>query len=159
VRRLNYLFEFNSAKPYTYSNAVSINSYAHFREPLGHPFGANFKEWLSLINYSIKRFDFQAQFMYSKYGLDQNGFNYGKNIVLVNNSNIPQDNTGTIGQGLETTLKYAEGTIAYVLNPKYNLRLELTALLRKEANSLSENKTTHISIGLKGSFRNLYHDF
>jgi len=157
--RLNYLLEYNTAKPYTYANSLPINSYTQFREPLAHPFGANFKEYIAMINYSIKRFDFQVEVIDAKYGVDNMGLNYGKNIVKSENAALPTNIEMSTGQGLATTLKYAEGTIAYLLNPKYNLRLELTGLLRHESNALSENKTTVISFGLKGSFRNLYHDF
>ena len=159
AKRLNYLFEYNTAKPYTYSSQASINNYAQYNETLAHPLGANFKEWLGILNYSIKRFDFQCQINYAEYGLNTNGINYGKLITLADNSKIPTGDINSTGQGLATTLKYAEGTIAYVLNPKYNLRFEVTALLRDEKNTKTETKTTMISFGLRGSFRNLYHDF
>jgi len=159
AKRLNYLFEYNTAKPYCYSNQAPIDNYAQYNEPLAHPLGANFKEWLGILNYSINRFDFQGQFNYSEYGKNINGFNYGKFISQSSNSNIPSTNTNTTGQGLATTLKYAEGTIAYLLNPKYNLRFEVSVLLRNEKNALTETKTEMISFGLRSSFRNLYHDF
>jgi hypothetical protein len=56
-------------------------------------------------------------------------------------------------------VKYAEGTVAYLLNPKYNFRLEVGALLRQETNSETSLKTAMITIGLRSSFRDLYHDF
>jgi hypothetical protein len=161
--RLNYLFEYNTAKPYTYSNQNAIVSYAQFCEPLAHPYGANFKEFVSLLNYSIKRFDFQFQFDYAKYGLDlKNGnstLNEGSSIIEANNQNLPTGNINTTGQGLATTLHYAEGVVDYLINPKYNLRLELSGLLRTEKNTQTTTNTSQISFGLRGSFRNLYHDF
>lgn len=158
VKGLNYLFEYNTATPYTYSNQNSIVSYTQLSEPLAHPYGANFKEWLGIVNYSLGKFDFQGQANYAKYGLNIGNTNYGKDITLPNNVNLPAGNI-TNGQGLATTLKFAEGTVAYVLNPKYNLRLEVGAILRDEKNSLADNKTALITFGLRSSFRNLYHDF
>jgi hypothetical protein len=84
--------------------------------------------------------------------------NYGQDIRLADNTLLPASTTGT-GQGIATTLKYAEGTVAYVLNPKYNLRVEVGAVLRQETNSVSDTKTALITFGLRTSFRNLYHDF
>jgi len=159
AKRLNYLFEYNTAKPFTYSNQTPINNYAQYNESLAHPLGGNFKEWLGLINYSIKRFDFQLQLNYAEYGLNKNGLNYGKLITLADDVNLPSGDANTTGQGLATTMRYAEGTIAYLLNPKYNLRIEVNLLLRDENNALSETKTKMISFGLRSSFRNLYHDF
>ena len=110
------------------------------------------------MNYSIGKFDFQGELDYGKYGLNTATVNYGKDITLADNTLLPPTNTGT-GQGLSTTLKYAEGTVAYVLNPKYNLRVEIGAVLRQETNALTDTKTALITFGLRTSFRNLYHDF
>lgn len=158
INHLNYLFEYNTASPYTYANQNPIVNYANLSEPLAHPLGANFKEWLGIINYSIGRFDFQGQIDYAKYGLNIGNINYGKDITLANNINIPSGNNA-IGQGLSTTLKYVEGTASYVLNYKYNLRLEIGGLFRQEQNSQTNTKTALITFGLRSSFRNLYHDF
>jgi hypothetical protein len=158
VNSFNYLFEFNTASPYTYSNQNPVVNYAQLNEPLAHPLGANFKEFLGILNYSIGKFDIQGQLNYAKYGLNTATVNYGQDIRLADNTLLPASTTGT-GQGIATTLKYAEGTVAYVLNPKYNLRVEVGAVLRQETNSVSDTKTALITFGLRTSFRNLYHDF
>ena len=158
VNTLNYLFEYNTAAPYTYSNQNPIVSYTDFSEPLAHPFGANFNEWLGIMNYSKGKFDFQGELLYGKYGLNTNNINYGKDITLADNTQLPAGNTVT-GQGLATSLKYAEGTVAYMLNPKFNLRIELGAIYRQETNNIGITNSAVITIGLRSSFRNLYHDF
>lgn len=158
VNKLNYLFEYNTSKPYTYSNQYPIVNYAELSEPLADPLGANYKEFVGILNYSIGKFDLQGQINYAKYGLNAGNINYGKDIILPDNSNLPPS-IGSTGQGLSTTLKYAEGTIAYLLNPKYNLRIEVGGLLRQETNSVSDTKTAMITLGLRSTFRNLYHDF
>ncbi|SDD26371.1 protein involved in gliding motility RemB [Mucilaginibacter pineti] len=158
VERLNYLFEFNTVKPYTYSNQQSISSYAFYGDPLAHPLGANFREFLGIVNYSIGRFDFQGQLDYAKYGLDALATdNNGKAITKP--FEPTENTTTTIGQGLNTQLYYAEGTVSFLINPKYNLRFELSGLYRQEKNSVADNKTTLVTFGLRSSFRNLYHDF
>ncbi|WEK18975.1 MAG: gliding motility protein RemB [Candidatus Pedobacter colombiensis] len=158
VNKLNYLFEFNTAAPYTYSNQFPIVNYAELNEPLAHPYGANFKEWLGILNYTIGKIDFQGQLGHARYGLNVNGINYGKDIGLSDQTGLPLLGS-TTGQGLSTNLNYVEGTVGYLLNPKYNLRIEAGGLLRQEKNSLSDTKTMMITLGLRSSFRNLYHDF
>jgi hypothetical protein len=158
VKGLNYLVEYNTVAPYTYSNQNPIVNYTQFSEPLGDPLGANFKELLGIINYSIGRFDLQGEADYAKYGLNVGNINYGQEITLADNINIPAGGV-TTGQGLATTLKYAEGTVAYIINPKYNFRLEIGAILRQEKNSQTNTKTALLTIGLRSSFRDLYHDF
>lgn len=158
VKKLNYLFEFNTVKPYTYSSDKALSNYGFYGDPLAHPLGANFREVLGIINYSIGRFDFQGQINYAKYGLDANtADNNGK---IITKPFVPTTNTtGVVGQGIATQLYYGEGTVAYILNPKYNLRFELGALYRQEKNDLKDSKNTLITFGLRSSFRNLYHDF
>ncbi|MVN19981.1 gliding motility protein RemB [Mucilaginibacter arboris] len=159
VKRLNYLLEFNNAKPYTYSEVNAIINYAQNAEPLAHPFGANFREVVGILNYSIGRFDFYGQAEFGHYGLDPTiTDNYGKDIFKLypDASKFVGNYTG---QGITTNLYYGEGRIAYMLNPKYNLRLELGGILRQEKNALSTNNTALVTIGLRSSFRNLYSDF
>jgi hypothetical protein len=158
INSLNYLFEYNTATPYTYSNQNPIVSYSDFSEPLAHPFGANFREWLGIMNYSRGKFDFQGEVVYSKYGLNSNGVNYGKDVTLADNALTPPGSPSTI-DGLTTSLKYVEGTVSYMLNPKFNFRIELGGLYREETNNQSVAKTTLLTIGLRSSFRSLYHDF
>jgi hypothetical protein len=158
VSKLNYLFEYNTASPYTYATQYPIVNYSQFNEPLAHPFGGNFKEYLGIMNYSAGKFDLQGQLTYAQYGLNTIGVNYGKDITLPDNAFIPIGNSST-GQGLATTLKYAEGTVGYMINPKSNFRIEAGALLREEKNSVTDTKTVLITFGLRSSFRNLYHDF
>lgn len=157
VRSLNYLVEYNAATPYTYSEQSDINNYAEQEEPLAHPFGGNFKELVGLLNYSYKRFDFTGEFDYGYYGLDINGLNYGKDVYQSYLQPALQFGNH-IGQGLTTKMAYLEGKVAYVLNPKYNLRIELGGIYRRETNDQFADKTTMITIGVRSSFRTMYTD-
>jgi len=158
VERLNYLFEFNTARPYTYSERMPVINYANYNEPLAHPYGANFRELMGIMSYSYKRFNFHGQMSFSKYGMDTGGKNYGKDIFK--SYNDPAKLTGNyIGQGLTTNLYYTEGRVSFLLNPKYNLRLEASAVYRKETNSIDASSTKWITFGLRSTFRNLYQDF
>jgi hypothetical protein len=157
VQSLNYLAEYNGSLPYTYSEISPAKNYSEQAEPLAHPFGANFKEVVSILNYSYKRFDFTGEIDYGYYGLDINNLNYGKDIFKVYTT-AAQTEGNYIGQGLTTKMTYVEGKVAYMLNPKYNLRIELGGVYRKESNSQFNDKTTMITIGLRSSFRNIYSD-
>jgi hypothetical protein len=164
VKGLTYLVEYNTAKPYTYSERSYIENYSDNGEPLAHPWGANFRELVGLLNYSYKRFDFSGEADFGRYGFDENGLNYGKDIFELYTSparaiNGSDGSLGNFtGQGLTTNLVYLEGKVAYILNPKYNLRIELDGIYRTEDNSQFRDKTTWLTIGLKSSFRSLYND-
>lgn len=158
VENLNYLAEFNTARPYTYSHFQRLTSYSGMNQPLAHPMGANFREFLGILNYSYKRFDFQGQASYARYGLDPAGENYGSNIFLSYNTRA-NDYGNHVGQGLKTDLNFLEGKVSYLLNPKYNLRIELGGVYRSEKSVEYTEKTKLITFGLRSTFRNLYQDF
>ncbi|WP_374166811.1 hypothetical protein [Arcticibacter sp. MXS-1] len=148
--------EYNTVKPYTFSQSNRLLNYAHYNQPLGHILGANFKEALSILSYRIKRFGFTGELLYSTYGLNEAGVNYGKDIF--NTSNIGAAGSKT-GQGLKTDLYYLDGRVSYLLNPKFNLRIEAGAIYRNEKNERTNEKTSWLTIGLRSAFRNLYQDF
>jgi hypothetical protein len=156
IKNLNYLVESNNAKPYTYAARSAIENYSENSEPLAHPWGANFRELVGLLKYSYKRFDFSGEGDYGHYGLNINGINYGKDIFQT----YPNPNTygNYTGQGLTTNMYFLEGKVAYVLNPKYNLRIELGGIYRQEQNSEFKDKTSMLTIGLRSSFRQIYND-
>jgi len=157
IRSLNYLLEYNGATPYTYSEKWNVINYSEQGEPLAHPFGANYEELVGLLNYSYKRFDFSGELQYAHYGLNVNGLNYGKDIFL--NYGYPAKLLGNnIGQGLATNLYFGEVKVAYVINPKINFRVEVGALFRREHNADFLDRTSMFTIGLRTSFRTIYHD-
>jgi hypothetical protein len=159
VQSLNYLAEFNTARPYTYAHYQRISGYSGMNQPLAHPLGANFRELLGILNYSYKRFDFQGQGSYARYGLDKDNLNYGKSIFLDNYTH-PNDYGNSVGQGVKTNLYFAELKTSYLLNPKYNLRLEVGGVYRREnREDIGAKNTQLITFGLRSTFRNLYQDF
>jgi hypothetical protein len=158
IDKLNYLAELNTARPYAYSHFQRITSYSGMSQPLAHPLGANFREFVGLLNYSYKKFDFQGQLVKALYGLDPEGQNYGSNIFL-SYFNREKDYNNFIGQGLKTNLNFLEAKVSYLLNPKYNLRIELGGVYRNEKSVNFTEKTQLITFGLRSTFRNLYQDF
>lgn len=157
VTGFNYLFEFNTVKPYTYSSAPAITSYTDYSQPLGDPLGANFREFIGILNYSIGKFDFMGQVNYARYGLDAEGMNVGKDPYK--DLSTATLTTTSIRQGIPASLRYAEGTVSYLINPKFNLRLEAGGLFREEKSALGVKKTTMLTFGLRSTFRSIYHDF
>ncbi len=158
ITNFNYLFEYNAVKPYTYASNQVITNYSFYSQPLGDPLGANFREFIGILHYSIGRFDFKGQVNFARYGLDPTSADdFGKDINKVFTPTAAT--TTSIGQGELTNLYYGEGTISYLINPKYNLRFELGGLVRDEKNDSGSKKTTLVTFGLRSTFRDLYHDF
>ncbi len=158
IKRLNYLLELNTARPFTYTQRKSLLNYGHYNEALAHPYGANFRELVGILNYNIKKFDFVGKINLASYGLDNIGENFGKDIFKSYNTRNADYGNQTL-QGIKTNLLYIDGKISYLLNPSYNLRLELGGVIRSETNNISTNRTGWLTFGLRSSFRQFYYDF
>ncbi|WP_164714193.1 hypothetical protein [Chitinophaga rhizosphaerae] len=159
VPNLDLQGEFNMVRPYTYSFRNTLGNYAHYNQSLAHPQGANFKEALGILNYHYKRWNLRGQLTFTQFGADRTPKdNVGQNIFKSYNDRN-QEYNNKIGQGLKTNLFYGQGTVAFVLNPKYNLRLEASAALRNEKNDLRTNREFIFNFGLRSTFRQFYYDF
>ncbi len=157
ISGLNYLAEFNTARPFTYTQRKSILNYGNYAEALAHPMGANFREFLTIWNYQLNKWFVSAQANYANYGLN-NGENVGKDIYESYDTRTREEGYKT-GNGLKTNFAYLDGRVGYVINPKYNLRFEAGLIYRQEKNSLINDKTTMVTFGLRSTFRNIYQDF
>lgn len=159
IKNLNFLGEYNWVRPYTYQHFTSISNYSNNGEPLAHPRGANFKELVGIVNYHWKRYDFSGKAVYSMFGTDPDSDTNMGGDIFQSYRTIPERYGNKIGQGVKNNLYYADFRAAYILNPKYNLRLELgyTQRYRKIEGSPTE-KAGVVTFGLRSSFRNFYGD-
>lgn len=158
ISKLDVQAEFNTARPYTYSERTSLLNYGHYNEPLANPLGANFREFLLIPSYQYKRWFIRGELMFAQYGLNPAGMNYGKDIFVSYDTRI-QEYGNYIGQGIKTNVYLGDLKIAYILNPLYNLRLEAGITYRRESNDIKTSNLTWFNFGLRSSFRNIYYDF
>ena len=160
VKHLTLQTEYNLVRPYTYAHHNPQQNYAHYNQPLAHPLGANFSEFLLLINYKWKKFIFDGKIISSKYGGDIKGdpFSYGSN-VYVNYNDRPADFGIEMYQGNFTTVNIKILNIAYIVNPKTNLKINLGVTLRDFKNEDEELQTQFINFGIKSDLFNHYYDF
>lgn len=158
VDNLNLTAEFNQVAPYTYQLQNNRINYSSDGESLAHPNGANFREILAILTYRWNRVDIYGQSLFSRYGADPNAeSNFGRDIFK---TTISQPGY-RIGQGLATDLFYNELRIAYILNPKYNLRFEL-GLINRQQKALSTGDKVNaniFTIGLRSTFRNFQTEY
>ena len=96
--------------------------------------------------------------MRSKYGQDNNGLNYGGNLLLSTDNRI--GNTGnTIGQGVATTNTFMEVTGSYML--KHNLFIDLRNTLRNFNSELNAGDLNSFitSISVRWNIAKREHEF
>lgn len=158
IENLNGFTEMNLVKPYTYTHKNTQRSYTNYGDALAHPLGANFIENVSRLEYKYKRWMPMLQINFAKYGLDSvSGTNVGKDILASYNTRDKEYGNKLL-QGIPASLFIVDARIAYMLNPKINMRLELGYTYRNEIVSGTANSTNIITFGLRSSFRNLYFD-
>ena len=158
INGLYFQTEFNYVPPYTYSERIERTNYGHYNQPIAHPFGANFWESVSFVNYNIGRFYLSYEFLYSIKGFDPPGMNYGGDIYKSYNTRV-SDYGNFVGQGIKTKLLYQNLNVSYLINPAYNLNVVAGMVLRNLDSEGDKEKTQCFYFGLRTSLRNLYYDF
>jgi hypothetical protein len=158
IKNLSLQTEINAVRPYTYSHGSVQQNYANFNQPLAHPFGANFVESVTFLNYSYKKWMFETEFINAKYGKDQNGKNFGQNI-FESYATHPNEYGNKFLQGMKTDFLYTKLKIAYYLIPSADLVAEAGVAIRKETNSVSSQTSNFVFIGIKTAILNRYKDF
>jgi len=158
VKNLYIQTEYNYVRPYTYTSRSTLQNYAHYNQALAHPLGANFKESVSFLKYSYKRFFAEIKFNYAVYGADTANSNYGKDIFLSYDSH-PSEYGNFTGQGIKTTLTYKDFRISYLINPSTNLNISLGISDRNENSVLKNSHSTFVYFGIRTSLNNFYYDF
>jgi hypothetical protein len=158
INNLNLQAEYNFIRPYTYSHYLLVQSYTNAKEPLAHPNGANTKEAVAIAKYNYKRLYFNLKYVWSGFGLDSAGLNFGKNIFS-SYLTAPNEYGNTTGQGRYTTLNQLDFSVSFLVNPVTDMNLFIGATLRREKNDKMDNQYTYFSFGFRTSLRNLYYDF
>lgn len=160
IRNLYLQCEYNIVRPHTYAHDSIAQNYSHYNQALAHPLGANFREFIGILNYRIKNILFETQLCYAEIGKDSLGRNYGNNIFNTDYSATTiSGTTNILGQGIKTTLKQIDIHLGYLINPSTNLNVIVGISSRLIANSLAEEYTNYIFFGIRTSINNKYYDF
>jgi len=151
IKNLDLQFEANRVRPFTYSHNDSVADYTHYNQPLAHPLGANFQEYLGVARYQpAPKWLLLGKLFWWKQGIDSSTtVSYGSNIFLPNTLRN-RDNGFDVGEDLyRANTITASFLLSYEL--KQNLFIDVSAYVRKydvAALSISK-KTTVLSIGVR----------
>ena len=152
VKNLDLQLETNIVRPYTYQHNDSVSSYSHYNQPLAHPLGANFYEFIVIARYQpAYKWNLEGKVIYYKQGLDSAGVNFGSNI-FENYDTRPRDYGFSIGSGIPATCINLSGLVSYQW--KENLFLELSAMYRNfSVNDPSDAYHNHSSTTITAGVR------
>lgn len=100
VKNLDLQAEMNLVRPFMYAHKDSNTAFAHYNTELAHPVGANFKEYIAVLQYQpLKRLYLTGKIMSYKKGLDSAGVNMGGDIFRSYDTR-PRDYGFYIGTGI-----------------------------------------------------------
>jgi len=159
IKGLDLQLETNLVRPYTYSHNDTVANYSHYNQPLAHPLGANFNEFIGILRYQpANRWNIETKVIYYKQGLDSAGVNFGGNI-LENYDTRPRDYGFKIGSGIPANCVNASALVSW--EPKENVFLDFSVMYRTytvhDITATTNTNSTTFTIGLRiNMFRRQY---
>ena len=159
LKNLVIVGELNTVRPFTYSHKSSALNYGHNYNALAHPFGANFREYIGIINYRKKRVNFNAKLIYIAGGEEEtDSISSGKDIFKPYSDREFEDGY-EIGYGVKYHQLFWDSKVSFILNPKYMLMLELGYQNRTEWIEGVQKNHHYLYGGFRASLFNLYYDY
>ncbi len=158
VRNLDLQFESNRVRPYTYAANDTLTNYAHYNQPLAHPLGANFQEYIGIIRYQpINKLYLQAKVIGYFQGLDFAMYNMGSNIFNGFNNRLSDVRVRTV-DGDRATCVYMNFLASFEL--RQNLFIDASFTKRDyETVFTGKNNTSFGSIGIRWNMSRREYDF
>jgi hypothetical protein len=153
ISNLDLQVEHNRARPFTWSHDDSVANYTHYNQPLAHPLGANFSEYIGMARYQpAPKWLLVGKLIAYTQGRDSNSTrSYGSNIFLPNTPPLRErDYDYFIGTGWKTNVFYGSLLVSYEL--RENMFLELTAVHRKQDTKsipITSSSSTIVSFGFR----------
>lgn len=131
LKNLDLQGEINLVRPYTYSHYDSNANYSNYNQPLAHPLGAGFIEFLGVARYQpIKDLYLTAKVMYYQHTTDSTGTNFGGNIFQDYDSRTTDYGVSLVN-GVKSQCALASFNASYEL--KENLFIDAGVTYRKKA--------------------------
>ncbi len=161
INNLSIQGEVNLVRPYTYSHKDSELNYSHYNQPLAHPWGSNFAEFVGIVRYNKDRWFGNLKVVTGKKGFDFNtNENYGGNIFL-SYANRRNDFNNVFYQGNTAKIFNTDLNVGYIINPTTNLQLFGSLSVRtfrpeKPVSFFQKENTIWFRFGLKTDVFNSY---
>jgi hypothetical protein len=158
LKNMDLQLETNRIRPFTYTHYDSVSNYSHSNQPLAHPLGASFHEFIGIIRYQpLKKLHINAKIVYYKQGLDSLGFTTGNN-VLIDYNDRPRSYGWEVGSGNKATCLYVSGNVSYEVYS--NLFVEASVTNRSFKTELSGSRNSAlVSLGFKWNINRREFDF
>ena len=149
VNALDIQVEYNKVRPYTYSHFDSIGSYSHFNQPLAHPLGANFGEFIGITTYRpTDRLMLQGKLFVIRTAEDTDEIYYGTNILRSNDTRSGEFGIEQ-GQGIGVDNVIVVFKARYMLKHHFYIEAEYFRRNYDARIDQSDLLTSYVSLGLR----------
>lgn len=156
--------EFNYVRPFMYTHSDTRQNYAHFNQPLAHPYGSNFWEVLGQAEWRKDRLVLSEVFSLAVLGQDTStadNNSYGSNLFLPESARPVRDSDGRpqnygfyLGEPSQVTLYHNEVRAGWLIEPRSGLMLEASWTLRVRTPEQGEGlATNYLRVGLSANLR------
>jgi hypothetical protein len=158
VKNLDLQVETNRVRPFTYSHHNLIGNYTHYNQPLAHPLGANFQEFIGIARYQpAPRWYLMGRALYYYKGLDTAATNFGGDIFR-DYKTRHMENGYTIGAGQKA--KVFSGLLDVTYELRENLFLDLSFQQRFfKISGMPDDNSTMVTGGVRLNMFKRRYDF
>ncbi len=161
IDHLDAQIEYNSVRPYTFSHFSEYTNYQNSNQPLAHPIGANFKEFIAKIRYQpSQKLVIDARFIKILTGEDSSmtSRSYGQ-IISKNYNTRPNEFGNFIGQGIRSDIMMLGVDVSYQLF--HNVFADVHYFYRKKDSAIASRNqlTNYIGAGIRVNVANRRNDF
>lgn len=137
IRNLDLQGEINYVRPFMYTDKRALNSYSHYNQPLAHPAGANFIEYLGVLRYQpISRLWITLTGFFRRQSVDAvlgDSTSVGANILKPYVWRTQENGHFLAKLGSPTKTWFADATVSYMF--AHNWFLDLKFLYRRMSSS------------------------
>lgn len=161
VDNLDLQLEYNRVRPFTYTHLDQFRAYTHYSQPLAHPLGANFSEWIAILRYPVlPRLQTSLRVIHYRKGLDPaGGANAGGNIFRSYAQNRLREYGNEIGQGLENKVWLSDLTISWQFIPNLFAEFRFLTRLSELAGKAEGPRQGFLTTGIRWNIPQRQYDF
>lgn len=148
VKNLDLQVEMNRVRPFTYSHNNIVGNYTHYNQPLAHPLGANFQEFIGIARYQpAPKWYIMGRAIYYYKGFDSAGINFGGDIFQ-DYKTRQFDEGFKVGSGQKA--KVFNGILDVSYEWRENLFFDLSFQQRFfKMNGVAEERSTMVTGGIR----------
>ena len=152
IDHLDAQIEYNMVRPYTYTHFGNNTNYTHNLEPLAHPLGANFQEYIFRLRYQpVNKLVIEGRIITAEVGEDAPGKNYGNNILLDYTTHL-MDYGNYVGQGVHCNITTISLEASWQLYHNMFLNFQTYARKKTSDDPTRDQSTFYVGGGLRVNF-------